>query len=101
MFKKGDRIRVLVDNADTAEVSKGDEFIVKRVNPEGEEDWVEVTGRDGWWLSFENIELVEQVKKDEITPKTETQPMAVNINIGAELTNITIGGKRFRLVSED
>lgn len=33
--------------------------------------------------------------------KTETQSLTVNISIGAELTHITIGGKRFRLVPED
>ena len=47
------------------------------------------------------LELVEEPKKDESAPKTEAQPLTVNINIGAELTHITIGGKRFRLVPED
>ena len=53
--------------------------------------------------SEDYLELVEEPKKDESAPKTETQPMVVNvsISIGAELTHITIGGKRFRLVSED
>lgn len=60
MFSAGDCIRVLVDDANYAEVKKGDEFIVKEVNPEGEEDYIEVEGPDYWWFSFENIELVER-----------------------------------------
>ena len=59
MFSAGDRIRVLVDYADGAEVNKGDEFIVKEVNPYGEEGFVAVEGPNYWWFSFKNIELVE------------------------------------------
>ena len=59
MFSAGDRIRVLVDNADYAEVRKGDIFTVKDVYPDGEDDMVEVEGPEYWWFSFKNIELVE------------------------------------------
>lgn len=52
------------------------------------------------WFPKGSLEPAEESKKEETTPKTETQPMVVNINIGSELTNITIGGKRFRLVPE-
>ena len=62
MYKPGDKIRVLVDNADHADVSKGDEFIVKTFEPDGEKGFVEVHGNGecDWWFSFENIELVER-----------------------------------------
>ena len=58
------------------------------------------------WVNFGNgvqdsgsEECLELVADKEY--KSETHPMIVNISIGAELTNITIGGKRFRLVAED
>ena len=60
MLKAGDKVRVLMDGADYAEVNKGDEFIVKEVNPEGEEGFVEVEGPEYWWFSFNNIELVTE-----------------------------------------
>lgn len=53
------------------------------------------------WGGEDYLELVEESKKDEIAPKTEMQPMTVNITVTTELTHITIGGKRFRLVPED
>ena len=56
---------------------------------------------EGWPLYSYQLKLVEESKKDKPTPNPETQPMVVNISIGAELTNITIGGKRFRLAAED
>ena len=58
MFSAGDCIRVLVDDANCAEVKKGDKFVVKEVNPEGEEGFIKVEGPDYWWFSFKNIELV-------------------------------------------
>lgn len=59
MFSVGDKIRVLVNNADNADVYKGDEFIIKDVNSDGEEAFVVVAEHPGWFFSFENIELVE------------------------------------------
>ena len=60
MFKVGDKIRVLHDNADEAEVSAGDEFIIRDVDPDGEEGWIEVDGDINWWFAFENIEIVKE-----------------------------------------
>lgn len=59
MFKVGDNVRVLVDNADYAEVGKGDIFTVKEVCPDGEDDIVEIEGPEYWWFSFKKIERVE------------------------------------------
>ena len=79
------------------------EFVGKigTVENVSESPWVyfDNGGRD--YGSEEYLMLLEHAKKDDSAPKTETQPMIVNINIGAELTHITMGGKRFRLVPED
>lgn len=90
-------------------------------------DWVRVVSRDGYrgyWgeRSIGKVGLVTEVScnpwvcfvdgvqdygseecLDLVTDKeykSETLPMIVNISIGAELTHITIGGNRFRLVAE-
>jgi len=101
MFKKGDKAVVIsVDRSDISEgirvgetviITDGNSILHRCIRENG----------DVWPFYGYQLELAEAPKKYKSTPKTETQPMAVNISIGAELTNITIGGKRFRLVSED
>lgn len=98
-FKIGDRVRLVKIDGDCGlwnDKYVGEEGIVleKDTDPYVNFD----SGED--WGSENYLEPAEQPKKDESAPKTETQPMVVNISIGAELTNITIGGKRFRLVPE-
>ena len=60
MFKVGDEIRVLVDGADHAPVSKGDEFYINKVFRE--DCAVEVDGGYHWLFHFDNIELVTDNK---------------------------------------
>ena len=95
-FKIGDLVRVVSRNGYRGywgERNVGKVGLVMEVscNP-----WVCFIDGVQDYGSEECLELVT----DEITPKTETHPMAVNVSIGAELTHITIGGKRFRLVPE-
>lgn len=99
-FKVGDRVRVVkIDGYCRLWDEKyvGEEGIVES------EDTIPCVmfDEEADWGSEDYLELVEEFKKEENAPKTETQPMVVNISIGAELTHIIIGGKRFRLVEED
>ena len=94
-FKIGDFVRVVSRDGYRgywAEKSIGKVGVVTEVscNP-----WVAFG--DGV-QDYGSEECLEMVSVEEY--KTETQPMTVNINIGAELTHVTIGGKRFRLVPE-
>ena len=99
-FKVGDRVRVVkIDGYCRLWDEKyvGEEGIVEE---EDTEPYVKFDNGTDWGCE-DYLELVEESNKDENAPKTETPPMTVNISIGAELTHITIGGKRFRLVAED
>lgn len=53
-FKVGDKVRVLVDRANCANVKKGDVFTVVEVDGDGIR-----TDGTGWYLYFKNIELIE------------------------------------------
>lgn len=101
MFKSGDKAVVTsVDRDDMDEgIHVGDTVIISEDN--NPIPWCIRENGKGWPLYSYQLELAEESKKDERSPKEETQPMIVNISIGAELTHITIGGKRFRLVAED
>lgn len=101
MFKKGDKAVVTyVDSEDIEEgIHVGDVVIINEDN--NLMLWC-IRANGKWYpLYAYQLELEKHHKKDKTTPKTETQPMTVNVSIGAELTHITIGGKRFRLVPED
>ena len=52
MVKVGDRIRILIDGANFAGVKKGDEFIVRRVYPNGS-----VSVEDDWLFTSDNYEI--------------------------------------------
>lgn len=96
-FKIGDMVRVVSRDGYRGywgERSVGKVGLVTEVscNP-----WVCFVDGDQDYGSEECLELVT----DEITPKTETQLLTVSVSISAELTHITIGGKRFRLIPED
>ena len=100
-FKVGDRVRVIKVYGSCG--SWCNDRVGKIGIVDDDDEIPSVSFEDGIidWGSEDYLELAEEPKKDEIKPKTETQPMTVNISISAELTHITIGGKRFRLVAED
>lgn len=101
MFKKGDKAVVIsVDCDDIGEGIRVGETVIIIEDDNLMPNCIRENGKV-WPFYASQLEPAEQPKKDEITPKTETQPLTVNISIGAELTHITIGGKCFRLVSED
>lgn len=99
MFKIGDKAVVaFVDCHDIDEgIRVGETVIITEDNDLM--PWCIRANGEWYPLYAYQLELAKHHKKDET--KTETQPMTANISIGAEVTHITIGGKRFRLVSED
>ena len=101
MFKNGDKAVVaFVDCHDIDEgIRAGETVIIAEDNDPM--PWCIRENGELYPLYSYQLNPVENCKKDESAPKTETQPVPVNISIGAELTHITIGGKRFRLVPED
>ena len=100
-FKVGDRVRIIEFDCDEGGWCRRSINKIGTVTEESCCPWVRFD--DGFTDCGSEIYLypVEEPKKDEGAPKTETQPLTVNVSIGAELTHITIGGKRFRLVPED
>lgn len=99
-FKVGDRVRLVEIDGDCGIWSEG--YVGEEGVVEEEDTEPYVRFDDGTdWGSEDYLELVSESKKDEIAPKTETHPMTVNMTVTSELTHITIGGKRFRLVAED
>ena len=53
MVKVGDKIRILIDGANFANVKKGDEFIVRRVHPNGS-----VSVEDNWSFTSDNYKVI-------------------------------------------
>lgn len=101
MFKKGDKAVVtFVGRPDMNQgIHIGDTVIIAEDN--NPIPWCIRENGMKWPFNYYQLVLVEESKKEENAPKTETQPMTVNISISAELTHILTGGKRFRLVAED
>lgn len=98
-FKIGDRVRVI------KVVGSCGSWCNDRVGKIGivddDDEIPSVSFEDGIidWGGEDYLELVEESKKDKIAPKTETSDLTITVT--TELTHITIGGKRFRLVAED
>lgn len=91
-FKIGDRVRVVEVNGSAGEwltYYVGREGCVQEIDTM---PWVIFDDNSRDWGCEDYLELVEP-KKHENNQLTES--------ISAELTHITIGGKRFRLVAED
>jgi hypothetical protein len=67
-FKVGDRVRALVSDID---VTKGAEYVIQEV--ENDDVWFTDDAGDSWWMSFDQVELVQPALRagDRIKPKAE------------------------------
>lgn len=64
MVKVGDKIRILLDAAEYANVQRGDEFVVSKVF---DEECVEVEGKNNWIFSSNSYEVIHATPPQKIT----------------------------------
>ena len=64
MVKVGDKIRILFDGADHANVQRGDEFVVSEVF---DEEDVKVKGKYNWFFSSHSYEVIHTTLPKKIT----------------------------------
>ena len=64
MVKVGDKIRILLDGADYANVQRGDEFVVSEVF---DEEYVQVAGKYHWIFSSCSYEVIHATPPQKIT----------------------------------
>lgn len=101
MVKVGDKIRILFDGADHANVQRGDEFVVCEVF---DEEDVKVEGKYKWFFSSHSYEVIHTTPPKKITQNGYEYSLVGPVNPewlvdGAWVVNTDNGEKR--LVKEE
>ena len=96
MVKVGDKIRILFDGADHANVQRGDEFVVSEVF---DDEDVKVEGKYNWFFSSYSYEVIHTTPPQKITQNGYEYSLVGPVKPewlvdGAWVVNVCDGGKR-------